>query len=655
MAQKESLDQRAKRIDAKWNIPRLAESQNATSYRAVVDFTQAVFSNAVLLFCAVFSSVCTVFTTYFLVVIGLPLPYAYLGLAFVLLIVLVMLALDSVGVWMPFSRLRARETHGSARRATVSDLVGRGLAVLRGAVSAAEVIIIGTFGAFHYFVNSIDQFSGHSIYVGPPRSGKTASFFIPHIRQFLQHGSTVALAIKNEIFFYSAHYAKLHFRIDLNNPEHSDRIPLMAECRNNPQRAGELCALLVSLDNSKSKGGGGDNGQFFVMAANHLGKSLILELANRIENPTPAHIVEFIGKHPRDVEVPGPTGKPIKVDLLDVAMRSSTNQTVKTSWEIFRRYDAKLQGGVIATLVTMLDQFSLPNIQVLFSAPTELDRKRGVKVVDFSKLREKGTAIYVCIEEGKDKEFAQVIATVFSYANNALKRTADAHAYTCPCLMSLDEASNIYLPFVRGGIGMGRGLGIFYELGIQGYEFLEEVYGPAAAAAIWVGTNNKYALPGVTGKAAKFFSEGAGPTTVLSRTSVDANSDANDSERASETGRPLADVSELRQMLVHTQAMAVITDVPAIFFAFPPTAKEVDDREYPLPHYNFELPPPLEESTPAPPTIDDKFFAGLRAAGALPAEDEEEPEIEAPGEDDGAPPPPFVAEQEQEAELTQGY
>lgn len=612
MARK-STDQRAREIDAKWNIPRLAEAQYASSYRAIIDFCQALASSGVLLFSVCFACVCLAFTLYFIVSIGLPLSYTLIGGAFFALVIFAMFGVDLYAVWLPFTRLKQRESHGNARRATVQDLVGRGLGILKGSVSEVPIIIIGMFGAFHYLINTLEHFSGHSIYVGPPRSGKSASFFIPQIRQYARFGSTLALAIKGEIYSYTANYFKKTWRIDLNNPERSDRLPLLSACRNNANLAGELCALFVSLE-APSKGGG-VNDKFFTPAAVSLGKSLILHLANTIKNPTPAHIVEFIGKHPRDVEVPGPGGKTIKIDMLDFVLSQSPNETVRSNWNIFHRYDLKLQGGIIATLVTSLDQFTLPNVQVVFSAPTELDLQRGVKVVDFRKLRERGTAIYVCIDEGKDAELSKVIASIFGYANNILKQTADAHALECPCVMSLDEASNIYLPFVLGGVGVGRGLGVFYQLGVQGYEFLEEKYGATGAAALWSAINNKYILPGTVGKAAKLASEHAGTTTGLSRTSVDANADANDSERASEHGRPLIDQQSIREMLTHTQALAIISDCPAILFAFPPNAKETDPNKALEPHYNFELPPTLEESTPAPPDVDEILAAKLRLSG----------------------------------------
>lgn len=663
MKARKSRDQRAKEIDARWNIPRLAEAQYASSYRALIDFTQAVASSGLLTLCAFFSAACLAFSIYFVLDVGAPAGYTFVGAAFVGLLVLTLLGADLVAIWMPFSRLKQRESHGSARRATVNDLVGRGLAILRGSVPQAEVVIVGLFGAFHYLVNSLDQFSGHSIYVGPPRSGKSASFFIPQIRQFPRFGSTLALAIKGEIVKYTALYMKQTWRIDLNSPEKSDRLPFLSACRNNPTLAGELCALFVSLE-APGKGGG-VNDKFFAPAAVNLGKSLILHLANTIQNPTPAHIVEFIGKHPRDVEVEGPGGKPMKIDMLDLVLSRSPNETVRSNWSIFRRYDLKLQGGIIATLVTALDQFTLPNVQVVFSAPTELDLQRGVKVVDFRKLREKGTAIYVCIEEGKDAELSKVIASIFGYANNILKRTADQYALECPCVMSIDEASNIYLPFVLGGIGVGRGLGIFYQLGVQAYEFLEEKYGPAAAAAIWSATGNKYILPGTTGKAAKFASEHAGTTTGLSRTSIDSNSNDHDAERASEHGRPLVDQQTIREMLMHTQALAIIGDCPAIHFAFPPNAKETDPRQAPEPHYNFEMPPTLEESTPAPPDIDETLLESLRRSHGGPAPEGEEEEHEqdrdviekeeAPlqvGGDNAAPSPEFDTDG---VGLSQGY
>src|SRR5215207_5210567 len=107
--QKKSIDQRAKELDAKWNFPRLAEAQYASSYRALIDFTQAVASSGLLLFSAGFAAVCLAFSIYFILDIGAPFGYTLVGAAFVVLLVLTLLGVDLVAVWMPFSRLKQRE------------------------------------------------------------------------------------------------------------------------------------------------------------------------------------------------------------------------------------------------------------------------------------------------------------------------------------------------------------------------------------------------------------------------------------------------------------------------------------------------------------------------------------------------------------------
>src|SRR5215204_390506 len=129
-----SADQRAKQIDAKWNIPRMATAQYESSYRAFINFMQAVAGNVILALFALFATLCLGVSLFFLLVCGVPGAWVIVGGCFVLLFIVLLFVSDSISIWIPFTRLKQRETHGTARRATQQDLSGRGLLLRKGEV-----------------------------------------------------------------------------------------------------------------------------------------------------------------------------------------------------------------------------------------------------------------------------------------------------------------------------------------------------------------------------------------------------------------------------------------------------------------------------------------------------------------------------------------
>src|SRR6185436_7155872 len=61
-----------------------------------------------------------------------------------------------------------------------------------------------------------------------------------------------------------------------------------------------------------------------------------------------------------------------------------------------------------------------------------------------------------------------------------------------------------------------------------------------------------------------------GPTTVLSRTEVDATGTSNDAERVSESRRDLKQAPELRRLVKYRQGIAIIDTADPILFRFLP-------------------------------------------------------------------------------------
>lgn len=571
-----SFDMKVRGWDARFNFPRPAEEQHLSSYRAFLRLVSTATSGLAIVTSALASFLLLSFAAYRLLLVDVTVEYVAGGSAIGLMLILGLLAGDLGSLTIPYTRFRQRETFGTARRASVQDLRGLGMLVRRNTRPDKPMVVFGTFGAFYSIAFDLDRLSGHVAVIGPPRSGKSASVFMPVIRQFSPYGSCVALDSKGELYTYTSHYYEEVYRLDLENPQASDRLPILSDLKNNPEAAGALCALMISVNPNKKTG---DN-PFWKDMAVALGKAIFLHLASVIENPTPAHALQFLGTHPRDG----------KIDYLHLVMSRTADRTAREAWNTFHRFDQKLQAGVIATLMSTLDQFTQPSAQVVFSAPTEQDKQRGVKRIDLAALRRHGSIIYVVIGEGKAKTLSHVLGTIFGHISRELE-AMQTNAYECPCLMAVDEAGNIYLDGLTDRVGIGRGLGIYYLVGYQSKTQPEEQYGVLGGAALLQAVNTKILLSGITAETAEWASKMIGTTTVMQHSMTDAVHNALDNERLAETGRQLMEPSAFRELLQHRQACMLVTGAPFIPFALLENAKDSDPRRSMTPHYNFDEPP----------------------------------------------------------------
>lgn len=572
----QSFDMKVRAWDAKYNFPRPADEQHLSSYRAFLRISGLAASAAALVLSCLLTSLLVLFALYRLSLVGVPLVYAGLFGGLMIFISLACLATDLTNLTIPFTRFRQRETFGTARRATVQDLKGLGMLNRRHTRPDKPMIFVGTFGAFYDIGFNLEHLSGHTGVFGPPRSGKTVNVFLPAIRQWAAYGSCVCLDTKSNLHRFTAYYYEERYRLDLEHPHQSDRLPLLSELKHNPEAAGALCALMVGINPNRKT----TENPFWKDMAVALGKALFLHLASIIEHPTPAHVLQFLGTHPREGGI----------DYLHIALSRSTDRNAREAWNSFHRYDLKLQSGVMATLQSTLDQFTAPAAQVVFSSPTERDFERGVKQIDLTALRRHSTIIYVTIGEGKAKALSHVLATIFGVIARSLEAQPD-FAYDCPCLMAIDEAGNIFLDGITDKVNFGRELGIFYLLGYQSKTQPEEQYGGLAGASLLQGINNKIFMAGINVETAEWASKLAGTTTVMQHSMTDVAHDAFDSERLAETGRPLIEPTAFREMLQYKQACMFVTGAPYIPFALLENAKETDARQSVVPHYNFDEPP----------------------------------------------------------------
>jgi hypothetical protein len=221
--------------------------------------------------------------------------------------------------------------------------------------------------------------------------------------------------------------------------------------------------------------------------------------------------------------------------------------------------------------MSKLGTFQEENAQKICAPRTESDREAGVRQIDFGKLRERGTVIYIVVGEGDASRYKNVLATFIGQAVNELRIDAP-ETEVAPVGFVLDEAANVPLVGLKEIAGVGRGRAIGLILGYQNLAQVHEQYGTDGGNAILGSIGTMIFLPGLDDVTTQFASRRIGQTTVWSHTTVDGKGKSLDNERQSETGRALMDPTELRQMVKHQQCVVIIDSQPPIKASYPPLA-----------------------------------------------------------------------------------
>jgi type IV secretory pathway TraG/TraD family ATPase VirD4 len=138
--------------------------------------------------------------------------------------------------------------------------------------------------------------------------------------------------------------------------------------------------------------------------------------------------------------------------------------------------------------------------------------------------------------------------------------------------MALDEAGNVSPPRLQDKLKIGRFRNTPYLLGFQDVSQIKSRFQENGGKAVLAGMKNQIFLPGIDPETGAYASSMLGPTTVLSRTEVDATGTSNDAERVSESRRDLRQAPELRRLVKYRQGIAVIDTADPILFRFLPRA-----------------------------------------------------------------------------------
>ncbi len=463
--------------------------------------------------------------------------------------------LEAGSLTVPYYRLTQRVTYGSARWAEASELKELGFAIDNREEPPFGGLRIGRLTRRHDLALPFKQVLCHMAIFGPPGSGKSSSFFMSMAKDWSRRGSAIFLDPKGELYRHTARHFRRVYRLDLADPRLSDRWNFMPACRGDAELAHEIASIVVGYDANKNV----SYDPFWPQAETALLTSLFLHLPHIAENPTPAHVAEFIGTRGFDQ---------INNELLE-----SPDHEARVKWGIFKKADReKTQGGVFIGLGTKLDPLRSPHAMAVMQSVSDEERERGLREIDLYDLRKPGTGIYVVVPEGEATRYKIVLSILFGMAASVARKTSnDENA--APVLLVLDEAGNIPMHNLSEALGVGRGRRCGIVLGYQNIGQLYKQHGRDGAQAILGSIGGMVFLPGLDAETSQYAAKRIGRTTVLQHRSVDATGTPYDHEGLSETGRDLIDAAELRQMPEYVQAVGIFGSLPPIKFGFPPFAK----------------------------------------------------------------------------------
>ena len=163
-----------------------------------------------------------------------------------------------------------------------------------------------------------------------------------------------------------------------------------------------------------------------------------------------------------------------------------------------------------------------------------------------------------------------VFLTVFFGLAMTVLRTLRVNPETVPALFVFDEAGNIPIHGLKEMLGVGRGRKVGVVLAYQNLGQVYAHYGTEGGDAVLGSINTMVFLPGLDQRTTEFAARRVGRTTALSQTTIDGTGRQYDAERLAEAKRDLIDAAELRQLVRHKQAVAIIDTAAPIKFSYPP-------------------------------------------------------------------------------------
>jgi type IV secretory pathway TraG/TraD family ATPase VirD4 len=167
-------------------------------------------------------------------------------------IVSVLIALaEAAQLWLPFYQYNQRVTHGSARWADTATLADLNLVAGKDVRLPPFTLLLGGCGRKYNVVLGPEHSTCHLAMFGPPRSGKSSTFFITWQRAWADSGSVIVLDPKGELYDQTAYLFRIIYRIDLQKPERSDRWNFLPECKFNAEYAHKVASMILDSEQAR--------------------------------------------------------------------------------------------------------------------------------------------------------------------------------------------------------------------------------------------------------------------------------------------------------------------------------------------------------------------------------------------------------------------
>src|SRR6185436_6390355 len=360
---------------------------------------------------------------------------------------------------------------------------------------------------------------------------------------------------KGELYAHTARYYDHVYRVDFENPDLSDLWNPLPRCLKNGELAHSLASMVVGYEPENMKVN--DSTHYWIAGETALLKALCLHLPTVATSPSLPMIKEYLSLN--------------DMKTLGQEMQSSEEPEARLEWGNFVKVDAeKTQGGVITGINNKLAPLRSPNAMRILQSATKEELARGIREVDLANLRTQGTAIYIVLSETQASEYRILLELLFGLA--AIEMQSSTQKNATPVLMALDEAGNVSPPRLQDKLKIGRFRNTPYLLGFQDVSQIKSRFQENGGKAVLAGMKNQIFLPGIDPETGAYASSMLGPTTVLSRTEVDATGTSNDAERVSESRRELRQAPELRRLVKYRQGIAIIDTADPILFRFLPRA-----------------------------------------------------------------------------------
>jgi type IV secretory pathway TraG/TraD family ATPase VirD4 len=303
-----------------------------------------------------------------------------------------------------------------------------------------------------------------------------------------------------------------------------------------------------------------ENTHYWLSGETALMKALCLHMPTIAVNPTLPMIKEYLSRN--------------DLKKLGEDMKTSEDEEAQIEWGNFSKVDPeKTQGGVITGLNNKIAPLRSPNVISILKSATPAELARGVREINLAHLRIPRTAIYIVTSEDNASKYRILIELIFGLAAIEMRDSTGKNA--TPVLMALDEAGNVHPPKLPEKLKIGRFRNTPYLLGFQDVTQIKAKF-ENAGNAVLAGIKNQIFLPGVDHQTGVHASTLLGPTTVLSRTEIDAEGRENDAERVSESRRDFRQPPELRRLVKYRQGIAIIDTADPILFRFLPRGDNGD-------------------------------------------------------------------------------